>query len=96
MKQLRENQPTSLNGKNILCFCDYLNRIKIFNNCSKETINLPASDVLKFELADNVSVVIRPSGTEPKLKVYISVAANTKEKSDELAISFCKYFENLF
>ena len=96
MKQLRENQPTSLNGKNILCFCDYLNRIKIFNNCSKETINLPASDVLKFELADNVSVVIRPSGTEPKPKVYISVAANTKEKSDELAISFCKYFENLF
>lgn len=96
MKQLRENQPTSLNGKNILCFCDYLNRIKIFNNCSKETINLPASDVLKFELADNGSVVIRPSGTEPKLKVYISVAANTKEKSDELAISFCKYFENLF
>lgn len=96
MKQLRENQPTSLNGKNILCFCNYLNRIKIFNNCSKETINLPASDVLKFELADNVSVVIRPSGTEPKLKVYISVAANTKEKSDELAISFCKYFENLF
>lgn len=96
MKQLRENPPTNLNGKHILCFCDYLNRVKIFNNCSKESINLPASDVLKFELADNISIVIRPSGTEPKLKVYISVVANTKEKSDELALSFCKYFENLF
>lgn len=96
MKQLRENPPSNLNGKNILCFCDYLNRVKIFNNCSKESINLPASDVLKFELADNISIVIRPSGTEPKLKVYISVVASTKEKSDELALSFCKYFENLF
>lgn len=96
MKQLRENPPTNLNGKNILFFCDYLNRVKIFNNCSKESINLPASDVLKFELADNISIVIRPSGTEPKLKVYISVVASTKEKSDELALSFCKYFENLF
>ena len=96
MKQLRENPPTNLNGKNILCFCDYLNRVKIFNNCNKESINLPASDVLKFELADNISIVIRPSGTEPKLKVYISVVASTKDKSDELALSFCKYFENLF
>ena len=96
MEQLRENQPTTLNGKNILCFCDFLNRIKIFNNGTKETINLPSSDVLKFELADNISVVIRPSGTEPKLKVYISVVANTEDKSDELALSFCKYFENLF
>ncbi len=96
MIQLRENPPTSLNGKNILCLCDYLNRVKIFNNCNKEPINLPASDVLKFELADNISIVIRPSGTEPKLKVYISVVASTKENSDELALSFCKYFENLF
>lgn len=96
MQQLRENPPTNLNGKGVLCFCDYLNQVKIFNTCNKESINLPASDVLKFELADNISIVIRPSGTEPKLKLYISVAASTKEKSDELALSFSKYFENLF
>ena len=36
---------------------------------------LPKSDVLKFLLEDNCSIVVRPSGTEPKLKTYISVSA---------------------
>ena len=40
---------------------------------------LPKSDVLKYLLEENCSVVIRPSGTEPKLKIYISVSAKTKE-----------------
>ena len=42
---------------------------------------LPKSDVLKFFLEDNCSIVVRPSGTEPKLKAYISVSATTKEEA---------------
>jgi phosphoglucomutase len=45
---------------------------------------LPKSDVLKFLLADGCSVVVRPSGTEPKLKTYISITAENKEKAEEL------------
>ena len=43
---------------------------------------LPKSDVLKFMLKGNCSVVVRPSSTEPKLKIYISVSAENKEKAE--------------
>lgn len=42
---------------------------------------LPKSNVLKFELEGNCSVVVRPSGTEPKIKAYISVSAENREKA---------------
>lgn len=44
---------------------------------------LPKSNVLKFMLEGNCSVVIRPSGTEPKIKLYISVSAESREKAAE-------------
>lgn len=45
---------------------------------------LPKSDVIKFLLEDNCSVVVRPSGTEPKLKTYISVSAETMADAENL------------
>ena len=49
---------------------------------------LPPSDVLKFIL-ENGSVVIRPSGTEPKLKAYISVTAENKDNALEVEKMLC-------
>lgn len=45
---------------------------------------LPKSDVLKFILEDNCSLVVRPSGTEPKLKIYITVSANDKISAEKV------------
>lgn len=43
---------------------------------------LPKSDVLKFLLEGNCSIVVRPSGTEPKLKIYVSVSAENKDAAE--------------
>lgn len=48
---------------------------------------LPKSDVLKFILEDNCSLVVRPSGTEPKLKIYISVSANDKISAEKVEMN---------
>ena len=57
---------------------------------------LPKSDVLKFLLEDNCSIVVRPSGTEPKLKTYISVSAENKEAAEKVEVEIAKAAEKWF
>ena len=57
---------------------------------------LPKSDVLKFLLEDNCSVVVRPSGTEPKLKTYLSVTADSMEEAIEGEKQICEDLDRYF
>ena len=57
-------------------------KVKETQDYSEGLNGLPASDVLKF-ITDSGSVVVRPSGTEPKLKTYISITAENREKAEE-------------
>ena len=51
---------------------------------------LPKSDVLKFLLEDHCSIVVRPSGTEPKLKFYVSVSGETEAAAREVESEIMK------
>jgi phosphoglucomutase len=50
----------------------------------KSSINLPKSDVLEYGLEDGSSFIIRPSGTEPKIKVYLSAKGMTASASQDM------------
>ena len=72
MKSLRENPPAELSGVKVVTFKDYADGSVV--DCAtgaKSSMELSGSNVLRFEMADGTSVIVRPSGTEPKIKVYI-------------------------
>ena len=72
MKNLRENPPADISGVKVVTRKDYSNGSVV--DCATgeaSTMELSGSNVLRFELADGTSVIVRPSGTEPKIKVYI-------------------------
>lgn len=73
MHKLRNNPPKDISGFNILKIADYENSIlKNTQNSDEQKINLPKSNVLAFFLDESNCVIIRPSGTEPKIKAYIT------------------------
>ena len=72
MKDLRENPPTEISGVKVIVRKDYTDGSVI--DCvtgAKSRMELSGSNVLRYELEDGTVILVRPSGTEPKIKVYI-------------------------
>ena len=94
MKSLRENPPKEISGTKVAVYKDYKDgSVTNAETGEKTTMELSGSNVLRFELADGTVILVRPSGTEPKIKVYILTqgkdaaesAANTEKYSQWVA-----------
>ncbi len=83
MTHFQQNPLTTLAGKEIVTIEDYQDSIKLEHGV-KKALTLPKSFVLKYIFEDGGWFVLRPSGTEPKLKIYVAIKGNTLEEANEL------------
>ncbi len=88
MASLRTNPPSELGGVKVLTFGDYLvSESKNLITGEIKKIDQPASDVLYCTLENEDKVIVRPSGTEPKIKIYILAHDTDKDKlANKLAL----------
>lgn len=71
--KLRQRQPTHVAGRAVACTTDIALGRRTLKGGKSEPIDLPVSDVIIFDLVDKSRVIVRPSGTEPKLKCYYEI-----------------------
>ena len=74
MDGLRENPPKEFAGYPVVRITDY----------QRDSTGLPKSNVLRFELESGTEVVVRPSGTEPKLKIYLTAVEKSRPASEAI------------
>ncbi len=85
MADLRSNAPAAIGGADVTAIRDYGIRTQKDMVTGEETpINLPKSNVLEFVLGDKGSVIVRPSGTEPKVKFYYTAVGETEQDAKNL------------
>lgn len=87
-----DNLP-SVGELKVLCVSDYLLSLKKKNSGEETMIDLPKANVIKFELEHNCSFVLRPSGTEPKLKLYVSICDANKRLAIQLEKGIISFLE---
>lgn len=85
MTAVRDNTPKSIAGYDVVKVSDYLLRKETdVATGSITNIDLPKSNVIALHLADDNAVIIRPSGTEPKIKLYITSVGKDKDNAAEI------------
>lgn len=82
MNSLRNDPPAQIAGQKVLTIYDYGKSVAIDAVTGTETaLTLPKSEVIEFKLDGGCSFIVRPSGTEPKIKIYLSATGATHDES---------------
>ena len=84
MAALRANPPKEFAGEKVAALRDYQTSVRTAADGTAEALTLPKSNVLYFELEDNAWICVRPSGTEPKIKLYVNAVSDDPEKTQAL------------
>ena len=96
MSSLRENPPTEIGGEEVIRLRDYQDGSIFVAGLGKvDKTPFAGSNVLYFELADGSSFIIRPSGTEPKIKVYLLIRGTSGADCEERIAKYIAYAEAL-
>ena len=83
MEDLRKNAPDEICGKKVLWMSDYQASVKK-SAAGQQPIHLPHSNVVEYGLEGDNVIVVRPSGTEPKIKVYFMVKGQSRAEAEDL------------
>ncbi|MBS6163363.1 MAG: phospho-sugar mutase, partial [Clostridiales bacterium] len=83
MEGLRRTAPKEIAGFRVVGHSDYQRSIRVQEG-AEEPLSLPRSNVLEYRLENGGKVIVRPSGTEPKIKIYLSARADSRAESDAL------------
>ena len=96
MAGLRANPPREVGGTAVTQWKDYQDGSVVnVQTGAKSAMELSGSNVLRYELADGTSVIVRPSGTEPKVKVYILANDASREACDAKVAKYAVWAESL-
>lgn len=96
MADLRNDPPKFISGTEVFCIRDYSTGDLIVPKLGvMGQTDIKGSNVLYFELADETAFIVRPSGTEPKVKVYILAKGENRAECDEKVAKYVEYAETL-
>lgn len=96
MDKMRTEVPAEVAGTKVVALADYENSVKkdLVAGTSKEIL-LPKSNVITFYLEDGATIIIRPSGTEPKIKIYYTTIGKTREEAVATQAKYAEAFTKL-
>ena len=85
MARLQKELPETIAGRKVISFANYKTSEQVdIATGAKTTLTLPKADVLVYALEGNASAIVRPSGTEPKIKVYVTAVDKTRQGAQDV------------